>query len=84
MLGITNIKKTSLSVTKNLIDLPTGENAKILKFENAKTADVFHSMGLFIGQEVRVIYKSATVVISVNHRMIAMSSILAGRMYVQL
>jgi Fe2+ transport system protein FeoA len=71
-------------MTKSLIDLSTGENAKILGFENAKAADVFNSMGLFIGQSIRVIYKSATVVISVNHRMIAMSSVLAGRIYVQL
>ncbi|MDR1034690.1 MAG: ferrous iron transport protein A [Holosporales bacterium] len=69
---------------KSVIDLQPGKNAKILEFANAKVADVFESMGLFVGQMVQVIYKSGTVVISVNHRMIAMSRVLAERIYVSL
>ncbi|MDR0695552.1 MAG: ferrous iron transport protein A [Holosporales bacterium] len=69
---------------KSVVDLPPGGSAKILKFENAKTASLLESMGLFIGQSIHVIHKSATIVIGVNHRMVAMSKSLARKVHVSL
>jgi hypothetical protein len=83
MLGGANTEEDP-SVAISIVDLPIGGEAKILKFENEKVDDIFTPMGLFVGQSVRVIYKSATIVISLNYRMIAMSNALAKRVYVSL
>jgi Fe2+ transport system protein FeoA len=71
-------------VTKSVVDLPPGENAKILRFENENTASALESMGLFIGQSIEVVYRSAAIVVSVNHRMVAMSKSLARKVHVSL
>jgi hypothetical protein len=67
---------------RKLFDLAAGESAQILGFENRKIADISESFGLCVGQNVRLISKSGTVVIGLNFRTIAIGRALARAIYV--
>jgi Fe2+ transport system protein FeoA len=80
MLAETNHMKAL--IMRNVFDLAVGESAQILGFENRKIADISESMGLCIGQNIRMISKSGTVVIGINFRTVAIGKALAGAIYV--
>jgi hypothetical protein len=67
---------------RNVFDLSSGETAEILGFENQEIAEFSSSMGLYVGQNIRMISKSGTVSIGVNFRIVAISKKLARMIYV--
>ncbi|MDR1375480.1 MAG: ferrous iron transport protein A [Holosporaceae bacterium] len=62
--------------------MSVGESARISGFENGEIADISGSMGLCVGENIRLISKSGTIVIGVNFRTLAIGRSLAGRIYV--
>ncbi|MDR0580908.1 MAG: ferrous iron transport protein A [Holosporaceae bacterium] len=67
---------------RSIFDLSVGESAKISGFADGKVADISGSMGLCVGQDIRLISKCGTVVIGLNFRTLAIGKSLAGRIYV--
>jgi Fe2+ transport system protein FeoA len=67
---------------KSIFDLSPGEFAKISGFEDEKIANISGSMGLCVGQNIRLISKYGTVIIGLNFRTLAIGKSLAGRIYV--